>query len=146
MRNTTLTDQEILCPSSRPQLKDSKVFGLVNGTVEKPRITYLKSSQPVTDELIALCSPVTPTEVFRIATPCISNGCKHFDGVNCGLASQVVEQLAIVDEKLPSCSIRQDCRWYQQEGKAACLRCSQIVTDNYSPNEPIHKVATPTGR
>ena len=131
MRNITSTDKEILCPSSRPQIKQSKVFGLIDGTVEKPRVTYLKSSQPVTEELIALSQPVTPTEVFRIAAPCIANSCKHFDGTNCGLASKIVEQLPIVEEGLPSCSIRQDCRWYEQEGKAACMRCSQIITDNY---------------
>ena len=133
MRNNTSIDKEILCPSSRPQVKDSKVFGLVNGTVEKPRVTYLKSAQPVTNELIALTKPVTPTEVFRIAAPCAASGCRHFDGANCNLATKLVNEFSIVEEELPSCSIRQDCRWYKQEGKAACVRCSQVITDNYNP-------------
>ena len=132
MSNNTSIDKEILCPSSRPQIKDSKVFGLVNGTVEKPRITYFKSAQPVTNELIALTKPVTPTEVFRIAAPCAANGCRHFDGANCNLATKLVNEFFIVEEDLPSCSIRQDCRWYKQEGKAACIRCSQVITDNYN--------------
>lgn len=123
--------KEILCPSSRPQINDSKVFGLVNGTVEKPKVTYLESSIPITDELLALAAPVKPTEVFRIAAPCANNGCKHFDGANCGIASKIVDQFPTVEEKLPLCSIRQNCRWYQQEGESACLRCSQIMTDNY---------------
>ena len=144
MKDITTVNETTLCPSSRVEIKDSKVFGLVGGTLEKPRVTYLKSSQPVTDELIALSSPVTPTEVFRIAAPCAANGCQHFDGANCRLASQIVDQLSIVEEELPSCSIRQDCRWYQQEGKAACLRCPQIITDNYNPTELMREVATPT--
>lgn len=131
MEKNILTDKEILCPSSQPQIKESKVFGLVNGTVEKPRVTYLKSPQLVTEELIALSEPVTPTEVFRIAAPCAAKGCQHFDGVNCGLASKIVEHFPIVEEVSPTCSIRQDCRWYQQEGKAACLRCPQVITNNY---------------
>ncbi|OKH40859.1 nitrogen fixation protein [[Phormidium ambiguum] IAM M-71] len=133
-----------LCPSARPEWADSEVFGVVNGTVEEPRVTYLNERQPITDELIALCDPVTPTEVFRIAAPCVNKGCQHFDGTNCRLVERVVQQLPTVAEELPPCPIRRNCRWWQQEGKAACMRCPQVVTDNYNPSEKIRQVATPT--
>jgi hypothetical protein len=42
---------------------------------------------------------------------------------------RVVEKLPAVAEDLPPCSIRRNCRWWQQEGKAACQRCPQIITD-----------------
>lgn len=142
MENNVSKDKEMLCPSSRPQVKDSKVFGLVNGTVEKPRVTYLKSSQPVTNELIALAQPVTATEVFRIAAPCAANGCRHFDGANCNIATKLVSEFSVVEKDLPSCSIRQDCRWYQQEGQSACLRCSQVITDNYNSNNLTSEVVS----
>lgn len=132
MQDRIIADKEIICPSSQPQIKGSKVFGLVKGTVEKPRIHYLKSPEPITDELIALSNPVTPTEIFRIAAPCAANGCKHFNGINCGLASKITDKFSIAEKELPSCSIRQHCRWYQQEGKTICFRCSQIITDNYN--------------
>ncbi|MEQ9481499.1 nitrogen fixation protein [Coleofasciculus sp. F4-SAH-05] len=133
-----------LCPSARPEWENSTVFGVVTGKVEEPRVAYLNQRQPVTDELIALSASVTPTEVFRISAPCATKSCQHFDGTNCRLAMRVVEQLPAVVEELPPCSIRRDCRWYQQEGKVACMRCPQVVTDNYNPSEQIRQVATPT--
>lgn len=133
-----------LCPSARPEVGNSGVFGVIGGTVEKPHVAYLKQVQPLTDELMALSGSVTPTEVFRVASPCAGTGCQHFDGANCGLATRVAHQLTAVSENLPPCAIRRECRWWLQEGKAACMRCPQVVTDNYSASEQIREVATPT--
>lgn len=133
-----------LCPSARPEMADSAVFGVITGTVEEPRVTYLNQRQPVTEQLMAKSGSVTPTEVFRIAAPCAGKGCQHFDGTDCRLATRIVHQIPAVAESLPPCSIRRDCRWWQQEGKAACMRCPQVVTDNYNPSEQIRQVATPT--
>ncbi|MEH1838992.1 MAG: nitrogen fixation protein [Nostoc sp.] len=131
-----------LCPSARPDV-DSVVFGVVGGTVTESRVAYLKKPQPITDELIAKTSPITPAEIFRTAAPCATKGCQHFDGQDCRLAMRIVEKLPSVAEELPPCSIRRDCRWWQQEGKAACTRCPQVITDNYNPSELAVKVATP---
>lgn len=132
-----------LCPSSRPEAEDSTIFGVVNGSVEHPSVTYLKSTIPVTEEVLKLAEPVTPTEVFRIASPCATSGCLHFDGQNCKLAQRVAEQLPTVAETLPPCAIRQNCRWFLQEGKAACFRCPQVITDNYNLSEIGRQVAMP---
>lgn len=138
------TNKTTLCPSARPEWKDSVVFGLISGTVTEPRVAYLKQPLPVTDELMAKASPVTPTEIFRTAAPCATKGCQHFDGTDCRLIQRIVEHLPVVVEELPLCSIRRDCRWWQQEGKAACMRCPQAITDNYNPSEIIRNVATPS--
>ena len=46
---------------------------------------------------------------------------------------RIVQQLPTVVETLPACQIRSSCRWWLQEGKAACYRCPQMVTnDGYS--------------
>jgi hypothetical protein len=132
-----------LCPSARENQSDSVVFGIAAGTVEEPRVSYLSEPQPVTNELLALAEPVTPTEVFRFAATCVERGCAHFDGTNCRLAQRIIKGLSEVTDKLPPCRIRQNCRWWLQEGKAACLRCPQVVTDNYSPSEKVAKVAEP---
>jgi hypothetical protein len=139
----SITTQKTLCPSARPELPESVVFGVIGGTVEKPHVTYLKQPQPITDDLIALSAPVTPTEVLRTAAPCAANGCQHFDGTNCRLAMRIVEQLPTMTEQLPPCSIRRDCRWWQQEGKSACMRCPQVITDNYYASEQMRQAATP---
>ncbi len=133
-----------LCPSARPEPTDSVVFGVIGGTVTEPRIAYLKQPLTVTEELIAKASPVTPAEIFRTAASCAESGCQHFNGKDCRLAMRIVEKLPAVVEELPPCSIRRDCRWWQQEGKAACMRCPQVITDNYNPSEIMRKVATPT--
>ena len=80
-----IAEKTILCPSARPEPGESFVFGIIGGTVAEPRVAYLKQPQPITDELIAKVSPVTPAEVFRTASTCATNGCQHFDGKNCGI-------------------------------------------------------------
>lgn len=133
-----------LCPSARPESIDGVVFGVVGGTAEAPRLGYLKQPLPITDELIAKASPVTPAEIFRTAAPCTQRGCQHFDGKDCRLATRIVDRLPAVVTELPPCPIRRDCRWWQQEGKAACMRCPQVVTDNYVPSEQLRQAANPS--
>lgn len=122
----------------------SVVFGVVGGTIEQPRLTHLAEPQPVTDKLLALPGPVTPTEVFRFAAPCASSACQHFDGFNCRLATKIVQLLPEVVEELPPCRLRQNCRWWRQEGKAACVRCPQIASETYYPSQQLQQAADPT--
>jgi len=139
-----IAEKTTLCPSARPEPGESFVFGIIGGTVAEPRVAYLKQPQPITDGLIAKVSPVTPAEVFRTASTCATNGCQHFDGKNCRLAERVVANISTVAEDLPPCSIRRYCRWWQQEGKAACLRCPQVITDNYITSDLLTQVAGPS--
>lgn len=143
MENVTAKTTTRFCPSAQPESENSTVYGIVAGTVDEPQVTYLDKVMPITEELLALAEPVTPTEVFRIAAPCVNNACQHFDGSSCRLATRVAQQLPAVVEELPPCRIRSSCRWWQQEGKAACWRCPQIITDNYNASELMHQVATP---
>jgi hypothetical protein len=133
-----------LCPSARPEMEDSVVFGVIVGTSDEPRLAHLVKPQPVTDNLLALAEPVAPTEIFRFAASCAGKGCQHFDGANCRLASRIIENIPAVTEALPPCSIRPSCRWWQQEGRAACMRCPQIVTDTYFPSEQLRQAADPS--
>lgn len=135
------TKKTPLCPSSKPELDKAIVYGVVTGTIAEPRVAYLKQPEFVTEELLAKISPITPTEVLRIASSCVTSNCQHFNGKDCRLAQRIVDKLPVVVEGLPPCSIRRDCRWWQQEGKAACMRCPQVITDNYNPSELIHEIA-----
>jgi hypothetical protein len=72
--------------------------------------------------------------------------CRHFDGTDCRLAQRIVSMLPTVVDILPVCPLRSNCRWWQQEGKAACLRCPQVVTKTYHPSEQLRQVATPTNK
>jgi hypothetical protein len=123
----------------------SKVFAVIGGTPQEPRAAYLAKSIPVTAEVLALAGQVSPTEVFRIAAPCAGSGCQHFDGKRCTLAQRTVQLLAPVVDAPPPCRLRPQCRWWQQEGQAACLRCPQIVTQLYVPSELLREAAAPPG-
>jgi hypothetical protein len=116
---------------------------VVGGTVETPTVSYLKETQPLTDHISKLGNKITPEEVFRIAAPCEEKGCQHFDGHDCKLATRVAEKLPIAAEQLPPCAIRRNCRWWQQEGVSACMRCPQVITDNYDPSMLAVEVALP---
>src|SRR5258708_25786159 len=69
----------------------------------------------------------------------------HFDGTNCNLATRIVQILPAVTEALPPCLIRPICRWYQQEGRHACQRCPQIVTQVDNPDDRMRIAAEGDG-
>jgi len=140
------TPRQTLCPSAQPDWEGSKVIGVVGGTKEAPEVAYLSEPQPVTEELLALARPVTPSEVFRFSAPCANSACGHFSAEQgkCKLAEKIVRWAPMVVEKLPPCTIRPDCRWWQQEGKSACMRCPQVVTRRLDNPEPIAKAADQT--
>jgi len=133
----------LLCPSAQPGMAESKVFGVVTGSVERPYVTYLAEPLEVSDDVLALAQPVDPMLVFRFAAPCASDQCQHFVGERCQLAARVVVNLEEAVEGLPPCRIRVQCRWWRQEGGAACRRCPQVVTKMTYPSEIVHWIADP---
>jgi len=135
---------ECSCPSAQPDWPDSVAIGIVNGSADEPRMRHFDVPMLVNDELLALSAPVAPTEVFRFAATCIGSKCAHFQGQQCRLVSNIVQLLPAVVDQLPVCAIRPKCRWWQQEGKAACVRCPQVVTDNYNPSDGMRFAAAPT--
>ncbi|MGD0445293.1 MAG: hypothetical protein ABSA39_15260 [Edaphobacter sp.] len=138
-------DAHLMCPSAPPEMEGSRVLGVVGGTHDAPELAYLNQYLPVTEELIAMAHPAKPTQVMRFAAPCQEKACCHFDGVNCNLVTRIVQILPAVTEILPPCLIRQSCRWYQQEGKHACQRCPQIVTQVDDPDDRMRMAAEGDG-
>lgn len=118
----------LLCPSSQPQA-GAQVFGMVRKTPDGDRIGYFTEAIPATAENLALPAPALPTEAFRLAAPCAEHRCPHFDGSECQLGSRIAQMLEPVVVSLPHCAIRSRCRWFREHGKAACIRCPQVVTD-----------------
>jgi hypothetical protein len=106
-----------------------------------PQVAYLERPLPVTQEVLNLFVSVRPTEVMRVAAPCEESKCKHFDGQDCRLAVRLVQILPAVVDALPQCHIRATCRWFRQEGKAACVRCPQVATVSYGDSATLNYVA-----
>jgi hypothetical protein len=132
-----------LCPSSQVDTENAVIFGIVEGTLHEPKVAYLKEPQGINEPILELSGSVKPTEMFRIADSCQEKACKHYDGSKCQLAVRIVEQLNPVVESLPACQIRSNCRWWKQEGKEACFRCPQVVTDTYYASEQYRQAADP---
>jgi hypothetical protein len=137
------TSQPVLCPSAQPEIPGSVAFGVISGTAEDPQVTWIERPVPVTQELLALTGSVPPTQVLRFAAACQEKACSHFDGKDCRLARRLVQLVPAVVESLPPCRIRPDCRWFRQEGGAACRRCPQIVTYCVNPSDALGRAATP---
>jgi hypothetical protein len=130
-----------LCPSAQPEWEGSKAIGIVLGTADKPSVDFFPTTRPVTEDLLQLANPVNPTEVFRFAAPCMCSGCLHFKGDKCTLIQRIIGTLNEVGGALPICSIRNNCRWWQQEGSSACFRCPQVITENHNPSNLMVKAA-----
>ena len=138
-----MADRRLSCPSAQPGCPDSVVFGIVEGTVDAPRMTPLAKPLAVSPEILALSGPVNPTEVFRFSAPCAECACKHFQEGECSLVGRIVRNLPMVSDRLRPCAIRPTCRWFAQEGRAACLRCPQIVTETYDASDEYREAAEP---
>lgn len=133
------------CPSAQPDMDGATVLGVVERDGGTRQLSYVNATVPVTDALLEATGPVPPTLIYRFAAPCVESKCTHFDGQKCQLAVRIAAGLDPNLEKLPPCSIRKSCRWYRQEGAAACARCSQVVTAVTDRADPLHAIAQPEG-
>ena len=134
----------MLCPSAPPERAGGVLFGVVGGgATGSDLVAYLKEPQPVTDEVLALAAPLPPAAVLRFAAGCAESACAHYDGHECRLAEKVVVLLPPVVSVLPPCAIRSKCRWWAQEGRAACVRCPAIATRPADAGEALRRAADP---
>jgi hypothetical protein len=118
-----------------------KFLGVISRDADEPRLAYLDEALPATPPVLELAAPLDVSQVFRLSARCEERKCTHFDGVDCQLAVRITKMLPEVVDQLPACNIRRDCRWFRQEGRAACLRCPQILTGNHEADEVLREVA-----
>jgi hypothetical protein len=131
------------CPSAQPEMAGVAVFGIIGGTLAEPRAAYLDRLVPLTPGIAETVAPVRPDEVFRMAAPCAANGCEHYGGGRCSLASRLVQLVPSVVTSAPPCRLRPACMWWRQEGLEACLRCPQVVTRMYGASAELIGAASP---
>jgi hypothetical protein len=125
-----MTDQSLLCPSAQPNQPGAQVFGVQTETEHHGRrVGYLTEAVPLTPEVLALSGSDQPPEVLRIAAPCMHGGCLHHEAGACALGARIARMLDPVVSSLPRCAIRPHCRWFAEQGPAACVRCPQVVTN-----------------
>jgi hypothetical protein len=134
----------VMCPSAQPGMTELQLIGVVTFDKGSPRVAYLNEPVPMTPELLASAAPAEPREVFRMAAHCEESRCTHFNGVKCNLATRIVQILPAVVDALPACLIRASCRWYTQEGRSACMRCPQVVTQPLYASPEYEQAARPS--
>ena len=130
-----------LCPSAQPGMDGCRVLGVVQHDEPRPIVLYLKQLVPATSDVLAMAAPLKATEVFRLSATCAEHRCPHFDGADCRLATRIVHMLPPAVDALPPCLIRQECRWYSQEGAAACRRCPEITTVTYDVSTQMKRLS-----
>ena len=140
LKTAPSTQNTLLCPSAQPTMQDGRVLGVVQPVGEGFEVSYLEQPLEVTPEVLALAGPAHPTEVFRLAAPCQTHRCPHYDGSDCSLVTRIVQIMPMVVDQLPRCQIRPECRWFHQEGAVACRRCPQVSTVNYDASETMQSV------
>jgi len=117
----------LLCPSSTAK-PGAALFGVQDAT---GKIDYLDKPIIVDQTFVdAARQGRAPEERFRFASNCAKNGCGHWDsgGAGCGLVGKIVEAMnRKAEAALVACGIRQQCRWYHQEGAQACANCDEVV-------------------
>jgi len=140
---TSQSGTPFLCPSTSVD-NATRVIGVVQRISEDgPQVAYAAGPVPFTDELRALTAPVDAGEVLRLAGPCAEERCAHYADERCSLGERAVAELPSVVQRVPRCSIRSHCRWYAEQGIAACLRCPGIVTSTRDGNDRMRVAATP---
>lgn len=132
-----MTPQSYLCPSGRC-LPGNLVIGVVD---ERASITFLGIPQRIDEEFVsaARTTTVPPEARLRFAEECVEGRCAQWDGDGCGLArrararsmnppiTDTAQNEASDQVPLPRCGIRHSCRWWAQEGRAACATCVWVI-------------------
>lgn len=135
--------RSLVCPSARPEMPGSVVLGVFREIGGEEVLHHLAEPVAATAGVLALARGAPLADVFRFAAPCAGDQCAHFDAGLCRLAGKIVEAVPAAARALPPCRIRAECRWYVQEGKAACLRCPLIHSETANPSPGLHWAADP---
>jgi hypothetical protein len=136
-------ERTLSCPSARPDGEGAVIFGVVGGTAAEPRVGYLTRPVAPSPDVLALAAPAEPAAVFRFGGRCAEGGCRHFDGARCSLGERLVQLLPAVGDRVPPCVLRPTCRWWHEQGPAACRRCPQVVTHTATPSAALALAAEP---
>jgi hypothetical protein len=131
-----------LCPSAPAQ-----PGALLIGVVQDGTVALLGTPLPVDAAFVETAARHgKPERRFRFSVPCAEAACGHWTGSACGLIGITRGQardagLAVAETTLPRCAIRARCRWWRQDGRAACATCAYVVYDPSAPPDPARTPA-----
>lgn len=129
--------QERLCPSARCE-EGAILLGVVG---PDGAVGYVTPELRIDRAFVERAHQGrAPEKRFRFSQPCVEAGCRYWTGSQCAVIQGMRQAAAEADPaeiplaSVPKCSIRPRCRWFAQEGAAACRVCSYVIT-NLWPEE-----------
>jgi len=112
------------------------VGAVLIGIQSEEALGFVTPALPLDEDFVTrVTAEGRPEQRFRFAEPCLERGCRQWTGSACG----VIERIGFGEAPavLPACGIRARCRWFAQQGPAACGICPYVVTDNRASLEPV---------
>jgi hypothetical protein len=117
------------CPSA-PATDGAQLLGLIGSD---GRLHPVRSVMHVDQAFVDQAAKAGPVEArMRFAGRCQTDGCTQWTGTRCGVIDRamiLIEAATTEKESLPPCTIRSECRWFDQRGAKACGTCIWVVTD-----------------
>ena len=123
-----MNSEKKLCPSYK--CKDGSI--LLGVVMRDGRVAFSADRIIVNKEFVDIAREGrSPEKRFRFGGQCVQSGCKQWTGNRCGVIDSVIEEEKerLVYSNLPECSIRPECRWFDQRGAEACAICPEVITD-----------------
>lgn len=119
-----------MCPSA-PAHAGALLLGRFT---EKGSLAFTANPMPITASFLAAAQEAGDIgKRFRFAAPCMQSACSRWLNGKCcvgaAAACAAEEQKLNRSSGLPACAIRAQCRWFAQEGSAACSICEHVVYD-----------------
>ena len=118
----------VLCPSAPAEVK-----AILLGVIQSDgSVAYIKDRIQVTREFLDIAANGRMPETrFRFSSPCIGSACRQWTNGGCSLPERLAGMIPgsdAADAPLPECSIRDQCRWFDQRGPDSCRICPLVVT------------------
>ncbi|WP_034593929.1 hypothetical protein [Hamadaea tsunoensis] len=122
---------ERMCPST-PTSNATVFLGMITPAGKVAYVTPAVPASVLLSDMDAGEAGQPLEAAYRFAGPCVTAKCGFWTGEHCGLGAKLVESYQAVGGEpvdLPKCAIRRTCRWFAEQGPAACSPCSYVVTD-----------------
>jgi hypothetical protein len=120
-------DRRTLCPSAR-NASGASLIGAVDAA---GRVVFLGAPRILDPAESSWLDSQGGEAAFRFAGACLTAGCPRWHG-SCEVGAVVaaaVAEAGTATTRLPACGIRARCRWWHDQGPAACAGCAYVVTD-----------------
>jgi hypothetical protein len=126
----TKDSKRLLCPSSRC-VDGARLIGIVQ---RNGQVAFTPDDLRIDADFVRIAQQGRKPEArFRFAGPCQRAHCAQWTGERCGVIDAVLREVADaaiqLDPMVPQCSIRSECRWFDQSGIDACHACPLVITE-----------------